>query len=126
MQFVYDNPALLVLIFVTAELARGGISYMGESEHWHLDKRVPLALIFTLMVQTGAGVWWAATMSGQVSQNSLAIARLDSVTEAQRVAAQSQAVQLGRIEEQISGLRGDIVLLLSAIEQAPRRGRDLE
>jgi len=26
---------------------------------WHLDKRVPIALIFAVAVQTGAGLIWA-------------------------------------------------------------------
>lgn len=27
---------------------------------WHLDKRLPLALILAIVVQTGTGVWFAA------------------------------------------------------------------
>lgn len=29
---------------------------------WHLDKRVPIALIVTIIMQSMAAVWWAATM----------------------------------------------------------------
>ncbi len=34
---------------------------------WHLDKRVPIALIITLLIQAGGAVWWAATTSGRIS-----------------------------------------------------------
>jgi hypothetical protein len=34
---------------------------------WHLDKRVPLALIFAIAVQTGTAIWWAATTTGRIS-----------------------------------------------------------
>lgn len=35
---------------------------------WTIDKRVPLALIVMLMVQTAGAIWWAATISGRVDQ----------------------------------------------------------
>lgn len=33
---------------------------------WHLDKRVPIALIFTMLVQFAAGIWWVADINGRV------------------------------------------------------------
>jgi hypothetical protein len=33
---------------------------MQQDREWHLDKKVPLALIVTLLVQSGAFIWWAA------------------------------------------------------------------
>ncbi|MCV6577445.1 MAG: hypothetical protein OIF58_17110 [Cohaesibacter sp.] len=36
-------------------------------EPWHLDKRVPVALIVTLMIQTFGVIWWAASMSERVN-----------------------------------------------------------
>ena len=38
------------------------------SEHWHLDKKVPLALILTLLVQTGGIFAWAASTSERLAQ----------------------------------------------------------
>lgn len=32
-----------------------------EKQHWSVDKRIPVALIFAIFMQTVAGVWWAAT-----------------------------------------------------------------
>ena len=37
------------------------------AKHWHLDKRIPLALIFTMFVQTAGVVWWAATLTERVT-----------------------------------------------------------
>lgn len=31
-----------------------------EDKKWHLDRRVPIALILTLLFYGGVGVWWAA------------------------------------------------------------------
>lgn len=32
---------------------------------WHLDKRVPIAFILTMMLQTAAIVWWASGLDAQ-------------------------------------------------------------
>lgn len=37
-----------------------------EADRWHLDKRVPIALILTIIFQTATGVWWASQISGRV------------------------------------------------------------
>lgn len=34
---------------------------------WHLDKRVPLALIVTIFIQTAGAFWWAATIAARVN-----------------------------------------------------------
>lgn len=42
---------------------------MSESseKRWHLDKRIPIALIITLALQTAAGIWWASSLSERVN-----------------------------------------------------------
>lgn len=30
---------------------------------WHLDKKVPIAFIFTLLLQTSFAVWWASSVN---------------------------------------------------------------
>jgi hypothetical protein len=37
-----------------------------EDREWHLDKRVPLALIVTVIAQTMAAAWWAAVTTTRV------------------------------------------------------------
>ena len=39
-----------------------------EDSAWHLDKRVPIALITTLAIQTCGIVWWAASMQARVER----------------------------------------------------------
>jgi len=89
----------------------------GQFESWHLDKRVPVAIILSIALQTFAAIWWAATVNSRVAAAETNIVKLEAVTDAQRSAAQMQAVQLGRIEEQIGGLRQDIGRMLSVIER---------
>lgn len=37
------------------------------STHWVLDKRIPLAVVVTIILQTAGMVWWAANLSNRVS-----------------------------------------------------------
>jgi len=37
-----------------------------HDKQWHLDKRVPVALIIVIFIQTVSIVWWAATLSARV------------------------------------------------------------
>ena len=37
-----------------------------EDSDWHLDKRVPITLIITILMQTGAFAWWGATQAEKV------------------------------------------------------------
>ena len=34
---------------------------------WHLDKRVPIALIITMFLQMAAGIWWASQLNSDVN-----------------------------------------------------------
>lgn len=40
-----------------------------DTTPWHLDRKVPMAIIFALLTQAGAFIWWASTM--QASQDNL-------------------------------------------------------
>ncbi|WP_439150813.1 hypothetical protein [Sulfitobacter sp.] len=94
---------------------------MNEESNWHLDKRVPVALILALLAQFATGAWFLSGLASDVAMNRTSIMRLDGQFEVLRNSSQQQAIQLGRIEEQITGLRGDIGRLLSAIERERNR-----
>ena len=38
------------------------------SAGWHVDRRIPLAIICALIVQTAAVVWWAATTEARIGR----------------------------------------------------------
>lgn len=60
------------------------------AEPWHFDKRVPIALIVTLVVQTAGMVWWAATLSSRVEDQTRRLVAL----EGSRDAAQAMTAAL--------------------------------
>lgn len=45
---------------------------------WHVDKKVPLALIVTIIVQTGTIVWWARGVSSDLEVHRRAITKLEN------------------------------------------------
>ncbi|MEM8838921.1 MAG: hypothetical protein AAGE89_12565 [Pseudomonadota bacterium] len=39
---------------------------MQSESYWHLDKRIPLAMIAAIIIQTVGVTWWAATLTERV------------------------------------------------------------
>ena len=100
-------------------------------EQWHLDKRVPIALIFAMVAQlvslVGGGVWFAGQLNSRIEAVDTRVTvvdrdmnRLASQLSSMADTSNAQAIQLGRIEEQITALRADIGRLVTAIERAAR------
>lgn len=61
--------------------------------HWAIDRRIPLALILTISVQTCGIVWWASGLSSRVEQ-----------LERQAAAVAPQADRLTRVEVRIDNV----------------------
>ena len=53
----------------------------GDLEPWHLDKRVPIAMILALLAQTGGMIWWAASISTRVDDQSRRVMALEGSRE---------------------------------------------
>ena len=72
-----------------------------DKPQWHLDRRVPVALIAAIMMQTIGIVWWAATLSARVDvlEERIRAARTNE-TRIVRLEANQTAVyqRLDRIE----------------------------
>lgn len=92
---------------------------MAESDgnNWHLDKRVPIALILGMVGQVAVVVWGAAIMFKDIEANRVGIAALGNRVATLDANAGNQAVQLGRIEESIRGMRNDVNRLLGILER---------
>ena len=43
---------------------------------WHFDRRIPIALIGTIIFQTGAAIWWAASVNSYIDAAKVASAAL--------------------------------------------------
>ena len=86
---------------------------MGEENngHWILDKRVPVALIFALALQTVAIIWWAATMENRVNALEKSVSRVEP-----------HADRLTRLEVRLDGVMTGI----GEIKQLMRKDQALD
>ena len=78
---------------------------MSRDPQWHLSRSVPITFIFAIMMQTLALIWFVATLRNDVDSNQRDLVRLDSRTTSLEQVVQSQAVTLGRIDENIKSIR---------------------
>lgn len=65
------------------------------SEAWHLDKRVPLALLFAIIVQTGAVAWVAGQIVNRVEF-------LERDVERQRVLLERHSGSINALDRTLS------------------------
>lgn len=87
------------------------------SESWHLSKSVPASLIFAIVCQTIALIWFVANLSNDVEYNKIANIRQDTKIDTLEKVVQSQAVTMGRMDENIGAIRD----MLEARIAAPNR-----
>lgn len=71
------------------------------AEQWHLDKRVPIALIFTLFVQSAAAIWWAASINERMSVNEANITMIKADQTAAGKELETQKTQVAVLVEQL-------------------------
>lgn len=81
-----------------------------QDNHWHLDKKVPIALIVAILAQTGSFIWWGATISQRVSN--LEAASDSRALLSERITRQEalmEGLQRGvlRIEDKVDRLLDD-------------------
>lgn len=79
---------------------------------WHLDKRVPIAMILTILMQTGTFVWFAARLDQRVEALERSETRLTTT-------APVQADRLTRVEVKLEGVQEGIVEIKRLIQAKP-------
>jgi len=78
---------------------------MSSDTEWHLSKGVPITFILAILLQTVALIWFVATLRNDVDTNQKEIVRLEIRTSGLEQSVQSQAITLGRIDENIKTIR---------------------
>jgi len=73
--------------------------------HWHLDRRVPIAMIVAIFMQTAGIVWWASNMD----------ARLEQV-EKEQTRRQTQESRLVALEVRLQAISENIVAMRRSLE----------
>ncbi len=78
---------------------------MSEDNSWHLSKSVPITLIFAIVMQTVALVWFMSSLSSDLDQAKTDIVRHDIKIASIEKVVQGQAVTMARMDENIRSIR---------------------
>ena len=71
---------------------------------WHLDKRVPIALILVAVAQTFAAVYWVARTDGAIADHERRIVAAEMAARDAAKAGTETNSRLARIEAQLENL----------------------
>ena len=78
---------------------------MPNDREWHLNKSVPITLIFAILMQTAGMVWFISSMNERINVTEQQIIRHTSEISFLERSMQAQAVTLGRIDENLREIR---------------------
>lgn len=70
-------------------------------EPWHLDRRVPIALILALLGQTAGMGWWASSIQATISEHARRIIALEASDLRRSAESQRVAEALARLDERM-------------------------
>ena len=79
-----------------------------EDRQWHLDKKVPLALIITIIGQTIFAAWGASNLWTRVSE-----------LERQTQLAAPQFERIVRLETKVDGITGSLAEIKALVSPRP-------
>ncbi|GAA2872022.1 uncharacterized protein YlxW (UPF0749 family) [Aminobacter niigataensis] len=86
---------------------------------FHIDKRVPVALIVTIALQTAAGIWWAASVQAAQEQALVDAKRLETRVDRIEAARDDLNTRVIRIEEKLVGQTDMLQRILRSVETRP-------
>ncbi len=76
-----------------------------DNEHWAVDKRIPLALIISLALQTAGFAFWMGQLSTRVAQNERVISGAQNTSDRLtrlEVTLENVAQGMSRVERELA------------------------
>jgi hypothetical protein len=86
-------------------------------EQWHLDKRVPVALILTLLGQMVVAIWWAASINTRVEAIERNVTAAATRTQSAEAVLSTQATQIAVLVERIEAQNDRVDGLTAQVAQ---------
>lgn len=81
-----------------------------DDKKWHLDRKVPIAIIVTLAVQTAGFAFWTGALSQRVEH-----------LERREVATAPHAERLIRLETRMESIADHLVEIRNILRREPRQ-----
>lgn len=88
-----------------------------QESGWSVEKKIPVALILTMVFQTAGALWWAASISAFVESNQRRISVLEQSIDGIAKDAGASRERLVRVEEKITAQ----TTTLNRIDEAVRK-----
>jgi hypothetical protein len=95
-----------------------------DDTRWHLDKRVPIALVVLIIAQTAGAIWWASAVNGSIAALERRVDFGDETNRRQydrinadREAGRQTAEQLARVEGLLQSIDRQVTGLVTHIMQ---------
>ncbi|MFZ3035376.1 MAG: hypothetical protein WA138_15350 [Parvibaculum sp.] len=79
---------------------------LGENSGWRIDRHVPVALVLTILLQTGAALMWSGAAAERLSALERRTARTDEVVE-----------RTARLEEQAKDMRATLTRIEAKLDR---------
>lgn len=89
---------------------------MSNDNQWHLSKSVPVSIIVGFIMQFAGFVWYTSQIDSQVKTNTDRINRVEIQVSDIKETSQTQAVQLGRIEENLDYIKQMMERILAKVQ----------
>ena len=96
-----------------------------QRESWHLDKKVPIAMMIAILVQTGGMIWWASGIDEKIKAHTTAL--VDQVQRIMKLedARLASAERLSKIETLATSIADSVSRIERKVdadrEHAPQR-----
>lgn len=85
--------------------------------HWTLDKRIPLVLVLTIIVQTAGLVWWASKQDSRIEATETRLTLIETSEREQAASRRVNIDRLSRLEVDYSTTKNEINRRLDRMEQ---------
>jgi hypothetical protein len=105
------------------------MEYNGE---WHLNKSVPIALIFAIFIQTAGAIWWASTINAKVDEldRSISQSNVIQVDDSRDLASENlrQWARINVLEDAVQKITANnntLEAILSRLEEQVKENNSL-
>jgi hypothetical protein len=75
-----------------------------EPPGWRLDKRVPIAVVMSILIQFGGVMWWVSNVSSSVTSTQDRVTKLEAVSATNGAMMAQVQVLMARLDERIQFL----------------------
>lgn len=95
-----------------------------DDRTWHVDKRIPLALILVIVIQTGGAFWWASGVQSAIENAKENRDRLELRLTRVELARDDISARLIRLEEKLSGTNSTLDEILRTVRRLKEDPKD--